>query len=251
MLEKLDGLDLRSFPIEFDESPTTAVSTLPRLTTPLPPAEDTTRIEFHTSDWNAERDAIQPPEAPVMKDLDSFTEGTGKGSFDSILDEAAGDEGDLVYHPDDANLLALGLLDPSVSHSIEMWREEVSGHSVGAPSLGVTDLPEDPIDREAVEAAESLLDVINLGSEELEDMETVNDSRRMPLYVSMSSAPVTATTPRVMKRARSRSPTSQCSRRIRRARSKSLSSICLSTELSSLPPWRTKSMPQNYLQPFD
>ncbi|GLB42180.1 hypothetical protein LshimejAT787_1101950 [Lyophyllum shimeji] len=253
MLEKLNDLDLKSFPLEFDESPTSAVTTLPQLTTPLPPAEDTSWIAYQPSDWILEREAIQPPAAPVMKDLDSFTEGTGKGSFESVIDEAAGDGGDLFNHPDDTNFAALGLLpelDPSLSHAIEMWREEVSGYGLGAPNPGIADLPEDPIEREAIDAAESLLDVINLGSEELEDV--VNDPPRRPLYhISLSSAPLTATTPRVMKRARSRSPTSQCSRRIRRARSKSLSSICLSTELTKVPPWRAKNDREKFMPPFD
>ncbi|KAF8069094.1 hypothetical protein FPV67DRAFT_1105599 [Lyophyllum atratum] len=247
MLEKLNGLDLKSFPLEFDESPSSDISTLPLLTTPLPPAEDMTWIQHHTPDWNAEQEGLHPPAAPVMKDLDSFTEGTGKGSFDSLLDEAASYEGDLLHHPDDYSLHALGFpdLDPSMSDSIEQWREEVSGYGLAAPSLGVTDLPEDLMEREAMEEAESMLDIFNLGSEELDD--TVND---MSSYdASISSAPLTtATTPRVMKRARSRSPTSQCSRRIRRARSKSLSSIC---ELTNVPPWRAKNIRGSFLNPFD
>ncbi|KAF5379156.1 hypothetical protein D9615_006068 [Tricholomella constricta] len=236
LLEKLTELSLKSFPVDHNDTPDTAVTTLPRLTTPLPSAEDTTRIEFPTSEWNVDREAMQPPAAPMMKDLDSFTDGTGKGSLESILDEAPNERGDLMYHPDES-LGFIPELDPSISHSIEMWREEVSGYDASAPSLGVADLPEDPIEREAMEAAESLLDGVKLD----------NEPRIMPVFnnVSMGSAPLTATTPRVMKRARSRSPTSQCSRRIRRARSKSLSSICGLANSS----WHAKT--ESYKRPFD
>lgn len=67
------------------------------------------------------------PGAPRMKDFDSFTEGTAKGSFDSIPAASTDEHGESVAP---INTLSLSLLPPhDTSLSIEMWRAEV--HSSG------------------------------------------------------------------------------------------------------------------------
>ena len=94
-----------------------------------------------------------------MKDLDSFTEGTGQGSFD-FLPLTATEEGlPLIFHPPDtidhmehsvncninilpANPLALDLL-PSPSNledAVLAWRENVVNPSL-LPPLPTLDLP--------------------------------------------------------------------------------------------------------------
>ncbi|KAG5636581.1 hypothetical protein H0H81_007552 [Sphagnurus paluster] len=235
-LDKL-GLHLLSLPLDFEESPETVTPDLP---TPLPWTEDTTRIDVHTAAWDVDQDDIDEnptPSAPVMKDLDSFTEGTGRGSFDSVLDEPFL-EGDLFCHPQEPQMVS--------RLSIDAWRREIVGSPVGAPSMGPASLPEDPIDAEAMETAESLLDGFNFESEELEDVVQNEPLYNNTMYnVSARSALATASTPCVMKRARPGSPGSQCSRRIR-PRSKSLSSIRTSAADA---PWLGSS--ENYKRPFD
>lgn len=191
-----------------------------------------------------------------MKDLDSFTEGTGKGSFDSILDDTTNEPGELFYHPD-LNSDSLGLmpeLDPNLSLSIEMWREEVyfdTPLDLPPRASQGAELQENGFAREAIDAADSFSE-INLGSEDLVD--SIDDGPRMQLYIPTPSSMIESSIPRVLKRARSRTP--EPSRRTRpRPRSKSLSSIRstghIFASLSSAPPWRTEHFLDNYLHPFD
>lgn len=58
-----------------------------------------------------------------MKDLDSFTEGTAKGSFDSIPAASIDEHGQTI---EPINSLSLSMLPPlDQSLSIEMWRADV------------------------------------------------------------------------------------------------------------------------------
>ena len=66
-------------------------------------------------------EAIEVPGAPKIKDLDSFTEGTGRGSFDSIPAASTNEFGEPIQGP---NALSLELL-PVVGVSVEKWRKEV------------------------------------------------------------------------------------------------------------------------------
>ena len=94
-----------------------------------------------------------------MKDLDSFTEGTGQGSFDFLPHTAAEEGLPLIFHPPDtidhmehnvnhnpntlpANPLALDLL-PSPSNledAVLAWRENVVNTSL-LPPLPTLELP--------------------------------------------------------------------------------------------------------------
>jgi hypothetical protein len=58
-----------------------------------------------------------------MKDLDSFTEGTGKGSFDSIPAASTDEFGERIYRPNALTLELLPVADPNLS--VELWRKEV------------------------------------------------------------------------------------------------------------------------------
>ncbi|KAG6907367.1 hypothetical protein DXG01_009188 [Tephrocybe rancida] len=179
---------------------------------------------------------VGAPGAPILKDLDSFTDGTGAGSFADFVDE---DEdfthGILVSHPEPYNA------------SIQAWRMDVSASNPNAPLVPFADLPDDPLQTEALESAEALLGGFAFDAEtnELEDVDEHSDvdvgggvELRTPTpcnLVPPISAPIMMT-PRVTKRARPRSTASQSPRRVR---SRSLSSIRgLPSDLTAQPPWR-------------
>jgi hypothetical protein len=67
-------------------------------------------------DTPPQSDAIQPPPAPLIKDMDSFSDGTNQGSFDFTM---CSDHGDgqvprsVAYSPSHPTL------------SIEIWRDDV------------------------------------------------------------------------------------------------------------------------------
>jgi hypothetical protein len=58
-----------------------------------------------------------------MKDLDSFTEGTGKGSFDSIPAASTNEFGEPIQGPNALSLELLPIADPNLS--VEQWRKDV------------------------------------------------------------------------------------------------------------------------------
>lgn len=67
------------------------------------------------------------PGAPRLRDLDSFTEGTAKGSFDSIPAASANEYGEPIPP---ITTLSLSLLPPqNTSLSIEMWRKAVHSYT--------------------------------------------------------------------------------------------------------------------------
>lgn len=121
---------------EIDASPSTGITSLP---TPQPEAPhlNLTEVVEAPSQIPRLRDSMfyvkfpDPPGAPLLKDFDSFTEGTGKGSFDSIPAASTDEFGGPLPQ---INTLSLSLLPPhDNSLSIELWREEVYYHSPTAP----------------------------------------------------------------------------------------------------------------------
>ena len=66
-----------------------------------------------------------------MKDLDSFTEGTGKGSFDSIPAASTNEFGEPIQGPNALSLELLPVADPNLS--VELWRKEVCPDNVTEP----------------------------------------------------------------------------------------------------------------------
>jgi hypothetical protein len=68
--------------------------------------------------------------APKLKDYDTFTEGTAKGSFDSVSAASHNEYGEQVYS---INTLSLALLpEQDCALSIEHWREDVHFHHTPA-----------------------------------------------------------------------------------------------------------------------
>ncbi|EDR08244.1 uncharacterized protein LACBIDRAFT_297711 [Laccaria bicolor S238N-H82] len=128
MLDRLEDLSIKGF-LEADDSPSSGTASLP---TPesghaafVPPIT----VEEHSFDpqvlWYEDDDQqIKAPGAPLMKDLDSFTEGTGQGSFDSIPAASTDEHGQPIFVP---HSFLLALLPPSdtLVETIETWRENV------------------------------------------------------------------------------------------------------------------------------
>ena len=116
-------------------------------------------IHQYSEGWYTPQVPIQQPGAPRMKDLDSFTEGTGQGSFDFLPLTTAEEGLPLIFHPSDSidhmehsinckakipptNPLTLDLL-PSPSNledAVLAWRENVVNPSL-LPPLPTLELP--------------------------------------------------------------------------------------------------------------
>ncbi|KAG7094852.1 hypothetical protein E1B28_005660 [Marasmius oreades] len=135
LLDALEDLPLKGFQ-EIDATPSTGITSLP---TPKagPPHLNLTEVVEPSSQLPQLTDSMlyvkfpEPPGAPLIKDLDSFTEGTGKGSFDSIPAASTDQYGGPLPQ---INILSLSLLPPhNTSMSIELWREEVYLYSPTAP----------------------------------------------------------------------------------------------------------------------
>ncbi|KAG6812898.1 hypothetical protein H0H92_015633 [Tricholoma furcatifolium] len=204
---------------------------------------------FLPSGWDAYavESVIKTPNAPMMKDLDSFTDGTGAGSFADFIDEEEEEDDALVQ-----DAFYSQQQPHNFNSDIESWRKKVDSSSEGnAPWVGCTDLPEDPLHTEAIQQTEALLGGIGLNAETTSDaVQGEGDEDSIAIddgddgsdigpdrpsassLVPPMSAPATLTfealmmTPRVMKRARSQSPASQLSRHVR------------TRSPSSFPPWR-------------
>lgn len=90
---------------------------------------------------------MQPPPAPLLKDLDSFTEGTARGSFDFSLRSQSSTEQLIGSAPQPEPLppvsVAFSLDDPC--RSIEVWRDDVLTSTQPNPTIGGADgSPETP-----------------------------------------------------------------------------------------------------------
>jgi hypothetical protein len=119
------SLSVRTF---LDETPTTVTTSLPTPSRPPPitdvlhifdPDHHRTPFERTVMEWQ-----LQPPPAPKLKDMDSFTEGTAVGSFDFSLRSSCSSE-HLSNRPfRDPPPLNPSSLDPC-AREIEMWRDEV------------------------------------------------------------------------------------------------------------------------------
>lgn len=84
------------------------------------------------AEWEShDGECIEVPGAPKMKDLDSFTEGTGKGSFDSIPAASTNEFGEPIQGPNALSLELLPVADPNLS--VELWRKEVCTDGVTEP----------------------------------------------------------------------------------------------------------------------
>ncbi|KAF9568631.1 hypothetical protein CPC08DRAFT_349369 [Agrocybe pediades] len=135
MLESLSGLSIKGFHDCTEANANTPSSTNASL--PTPPALKTSHVYLASPerpighDWYANDRAI-PPNAPLLKDLDSFTEGTGHGSFDFPL----------VPGPED------GPVFPLIFHPTEKVESDNPRrhHTTSSLDLDSLPLPSDPTD---------------------------------------------------------------------------------------------------------
>ncbi|KIM46793.1 hypothetical protein M413DRAFT_23144 [Hebeloma cylindrosporum] len=140
MLESLRGLSIRGF-IDRSDPPTPSSTNISLRT---PPALRSSEVFLAFPEqpsggpgWFTPDRPIPPPNAPLLKDLDSFTDGTGQGSFDFPLGPGADEASSLplIFHPPNAdthmpmtNSLALELLpEPgNPNEAVRAWIEGVS-----------------------------------------------------------------------------------------------------------------------------
>ena len=116
VLDRLEELSIINIDSEEDESPSFGTASLP---TPEPPRVDFRMIgkqwpqcqDFELwiegEEQGGSLDKLQVPGAPMMKDLDSFTDGTGCGSFDGLPVTATNDLGGLIYPATDETITLL------------------------------------------------------------------------------------------------------------------------------------------------
>jgi len=163
MLDSLKGLSIKGFH-DCNEANTPSST---NASLPTPPALRSSLVLLASpadsfEGWYTPQAPIQQPGAPLIKDLDSFTEGTGQGSFDFLPLTAAEESLPLIFHPPDtidtidrmghtvnhnanilpANPLTLDLL-PSPSNledAVLAWRENVVNTSL-PPPLPTLELP--------------------------------------------------------------------------------------------------------------
>ncbi|KAF8962586.1 hypothetical protein BDZ97DRAFT_1920400 [Flammula alnicola] len=167
MLESLKGLSIKGFHDCSHETPNANTPSSTNASLPTPPALKSSHVFLASPEppfghaWYSEGRSI-PPNAPLMKDLDSFTDGTGQGSFDFPLATGADETPlPLIFHPTDEyddmeedvaspatatipNLLALELL-PSPSNPTDVvlaWIEGVSANTT--TPVATTSTPELP-----------------------------------------------------------------------------------------------------------
>ncbi|KAJ3516109.1 hypothetical protein NLJ89_g1332 [Agrocybe chaxingu] len=109
MLESLKGLSIKGFQ-DCNETPTMNTPSSTSASLPTPPALKSSLVflasgeaPFNGHSWYSGEKSIPPPNAPQMKDLDSFTDGTGQGSFDFPLSTGADEPAryTLFFHPHD------------------------------------------------------------------------------------------------------------------------------------------------------
>ncbi|KAJ7156976.1 hypothetical protein C8R43DRAFT_411073 [Mycena crocata] len=126
MLDRLNEIPLKGF-AEMEETPTSATMSLPTPPcdhVPLPLDSMEVPPNLPVSYLFPSDDAgIVVPNAPRMKDYDSFTEGTAKGSFDSIPAADTDQFGETIYPINDGALAGLPLHD--TTEFIEAWRRGV------------------------------------------------------------------------------------------------------------------------------
>jgi hypothetical protein len=103
----------------FNETPSTIDISLPTPSIPVFAMfadELPSPAQVHYDTPVRQSEAIQPPPAPLIKDMDSFSEGTAQGSFDFTM---CSDQGDAQAPPS----VAFSPGHPTLS--IEIWRDDV------------------------------------------------------------------------------------------------------------------------------
>ncbi|RXW14530.1 hypothetical protein EST38_g11324 [Candolleomyces aberdarensis] len=127
VLERLDELSIKNLDCE-DLYCTASLPTpeAPRVDFTLPATAKPSPYQSPLDLWYEESDGpMVPPPAPRMKDLDSFTEGTGCGSFEDLPCAATNELGELI-HPTTETTISLLPPSDTLKVSIEKWRETIS-----------------------------------------------------------------------------------------------------------------------------
>ncbi|KAJ2915416.1 hypothetical protein MD484_g5005, partial [Candolleomyces efflorescens] len=131
VLDRLDELSIKNLDCEdLDDSSSCFTASLPTPEAPrvdftLPATAKPSPYPAPLDLWYEDSDGpIVPPPAPRMKDLDSFTEGTGCGSFEDLPCAATNELGDLI-HPTTETTITLLPPSDTLRVSIEKWRETV------------------------------------------------------------------------------------------------------------------------------
>ncbi|KZT24884.1 hypothetical protein NEOLEDRAFT_400519 [Neolentinus lepideus HHB14362 ss-1] len=149
MMGALEPLDHMPFPPPFGETPkrgsaaavdgglndtpsseSWSLPSTPILAEPILPSDQPVDAYPEPMDAMSTQDC---PAAPVMKDMDSFSQGTGQGSFEFSMKDGAFDEfertSSIVYNP----------AHPEIS--IENWRRDVCAHLEEPGSSGPACIP--------------------------------------------------------------------------------------------------------------
>ncbi|KAJ6561003.1 hypothetical protein B0H10DRAFT_2118174 [Mycena sp. CBHHK59/15] len=125
-----------------EETPTSATTSLPT------PTATTSHCHSMASRRHRKRrqylfqgtdGIITVPGAPLMKDYDSFTEGTAKGSFYSIPAASTDEYGDLIHPINALTLAALPLHDIAVARAVAPGRRRPPRCPVHAPHRASSD----------------------------------------------------------------------------------------------------------------
>lgn len=128
VLDRLEELSIINIDSDEDDSPSFGTASLP---TPEPPRVDFRMIgkpwpqcqEFELwiegEEQGRSLDKLQVPGAPMMKDMDSFTDGTGCGSFDGLPGTATNELGGLIYPATDETITLLPPADSRHEYIIE------------------------------------------------------------------------------------------------------------------------------------
>ncbi|KAJ7444859.1 hypothetical protein FB451DRAFT_72157 [Mycena latifolia] len=180
MLDRLSEIPLKGF-AEMEETPTTATMSLPTphcdgVPLPLDGMEVPPNMPVSYLFPSDDTGIIVPPNAPRMKDYDSFTDGTG-GSFGSIPAADTNELGEPIYPININTLAALPLHDAVLS--IEQWRQDVDDHL--APQEQPTEATPLPIPRTRQPAHElPTIPIIDLTSESEGGTTPTNTKRPRP-----------------------------------------------------------------------
>lgn len=121
----------------FNETPSTIDMSLPTPNIPVFTVftdELPSPAQVHYDTPPPQSEAIQPPPAPLIKDMDSFSDGTTQGSFDLTMSSDHGD----------GQVPSVAFSPSHPTRSIEIWRDDVVRNTTverqeGHPSRGDED----------------------------------------------------------------------------------------------------------------
>jgi len=125
VLDKLEELSIIGIDESRRDSPASAATSL-LPTPPVPHAPFNAQpYKGHVqiwSDFEVDDEPMPVPGAPLLKDMDSFSQGSAAGDFDDLPEWKPDDEGGYEYP---ANEISLSLLPPVEPDWIDRWRAEV------------------------------------------------------------------------------------------------------------------------------